>query len=200
MPREIVYYEPETRELVTDSYPVAPGARWDDMRFPAAAINTVGPGGNADFDPNTGLLTFDENIIEYVTFQVQMPHNWVSGTELKPHVHWLQAAGGLPYWKLDYRIAAPGASWPGSWTTIGATSNVFPYSSGTIHQISRFPAIDMAAYEGTTSVMFACLFSRDPTDDLDTQPEEVSLLEVDIHYLKRTDGSTGEFSGGPAGR
>ncbi len=123
---------------------------WRDMvgdLFGKALLSTTG---KVDYN-------FDEN---YIVFQsggsitnandrtggnIQINHEYKIGTNIvfKPHIHWKQSDTVARVLTMRYRLQRNGEAWTSSWTTVtltlGGASDVFPYTSGTINQISHFP-------------------------------------------------------------
>ena len=64
------------------------GPRWDDLKFPATAINPPGQASDPDVEATSGLLLFAAAGTELVYALAQMPHHWEEGSDIKPHVHW----------------------------------------------------------------------------------------------------------------
>jgi hypothetical protein len=167
-------------------------SRWDDLRFPAQGITLGGivspPGADG------GTLLFDgDDSVEAIGGVAQMPHTWVEGTSIRPHVHWSKSADGTGdvIWTLRYRWANPGDVFPAwSETIVGVTA----VASGDLadqHAITGFGEID-----GTgklLSSIFLWQLGRLPTDENDTYADDARLYEFDIHYLVNGIGSTSEF-------
>ena len=117
------------------------GSAWDDIRF-AFTLQRQGATGKPDFDyTNMGLLFPQNDAAEIVYIIGQMPHDWETSTDIYPHVHWVQTGATFPTWKLDYRIYDNGDDPTGSFTTIETSTGEFSYTSGSLAQISDFPAI-----------------------------------------------------------
>jgi hypothetical protein len=176
---------------------LTPGTRvldptWDDLRFPASGLNPPGPIAAPSVDSDTGLLVFADSATNTTAGVAQMPHAWAEGSEIRPHVHWLQPAAGNVLWQLEYRlIQAYGGTFPATWTTITASTAVGTYPGGNFVNITAFPAIDMTGFRISSMVVFK--LSRVGGDALDTLADDVSLLEFDIHYQINAFGSRAEF-------
>jgi len=167
---------------------------WDDLRFPASGLNPPGPTNAPDTDTDTGLLVFADAATNITAGVAQMPHAWAEGTEVAPHVHWLQPAAGNVLWQLEYKlIQAYGGLFPAEWTTVSEDEAVGTYpGAGDFVTITAFPRIDMTGYDISSMIVFK--LSRVGGDALDTLAADVSLLEFDIHYQKDSFGSIPEFS------
>jgi len=177
---------------------LTPGTRiqsttWDDLRFPASGLNAPGPTAAPDTDSDTGLLLFDDGSTEVMSGVAQMPHAWAEGTEIRPHVHWIQSATGNVLWQLEYRlIQAYNGTFPAAWTTISNATAVGTYpGSGDYINITAFPAIDMSGFRISSMVIFK--LSRVGGDASDTMTGDAALLEFDIHYQINAFGSRQEF-------
>lgn len=167
---------------------------WDDLRFPASGLNPPGQVTDPSVNSETGLLEFDNNATTMITGVAQMPHAWLEGSAIRPHVHWLQPAAGDVVWQMEYRLLpAVDGDFPAAWTTITASTPAFAYpGSGTRVMITNFSEIDMAGFTLSSMVVFR--ISRLGNDAADTMPATATLLEFDIHYQIDARGSLGEFS------
>ena len=166
---------------------------WDDLRFPASGLNPPGPVNAPSVNSTLGTLTFEDGATRVVAGLAQMPHAWLEGSAVEPHVHWIQPASGDVVWQLEYRVMpAIGAAFPSAWTTVTSTNSRSTYpGSGNWVQITRFPSIDMTGLEISAMILFR--LSRLGGDALDTLAADVDLLEFDIHYQIDTPGSGQEF-------
>ena len=168
---------------------------WDDLRV---AGSSVGIGASApelvSFGPSGNLLVrgFDgANTLEQVYFEIQMPHSWKMGSFISPHVHWsptTTASGGV-VWFLEY-------SWANINGTFGAPVTISGLQSATNeqwkHKLCGLPDIDGSSISGVSS-MIVCRLYRSPTVPEDNYPDDVGLLEFDIHYQIDSFGSRSEF-------
>jgi hypothetical protein len=164
-------------------------AKWDDLRFAATTINPPGLISDPDTDTNTGGLLFDKTGTEIVIFIGQMPHGYVEGTDLHPHLHWVQSENNLVAWSLEYMWYDNGDVYPGSFTTIATDTNVFTYTSGDLAQISTFPAIDGTGM-GISSMLVMKLSRIGANDSYD---QDALFFEFDMHYQKDQRGSDEEY-------
>lgn len=169
------------------------GQKWNDIRFPAAAVNPPGAASDPDRDATDGTWLFDGGGTEKLFFQVQIPHGWVSGTDLKPHIHWCKtsSAAGDVVWKMRYRHAAPGQTFS-AWSALDTATHPVPdLDTEDHHALSAFSAV---ALRMNPSGMLLVELSRVGGDGSDTYGADAKLLEFDIHYLADSAGTTNEFS------
>ena len=142
------------------------------------------------------IKAFSPDVVQEVFFEVQLPHEWIEGTELRPHVHYAPLDGDMGedkvIWGLEYVVASPGVKFPDN-TTIIITDGVPNAGGGDgVHTIDAFTdSIDMT--DNKISTMLACRLFRDATNVEDTYSGEVGLLEIDFHFLLDTLGSQQEF-------
>ena len=171
----------------TDNLKLIKG-NWDDLRFPATRLRQ-GALQKPDFD-NTELgLLFPQNDTSEVAFLIgQMPHTMVLGSNLRPHIHFIQSGALQPVFKMQYRWYKNGAT-PPSFTTLTISPTfAFPYTSGSILQIAEFPEIDGSAIDMVSSIIDIKLYRDD-----NVVSGDVLLKEFDIHFQRDTFGSRQEF-------
>ena len=174
------------------------GEKWEDLRFPIENLVKIGSKA-PDEDPfrddgagssGTYLYWFDKSKEEELFFVGQMPHSWLEGSSIKPHIHWttdLNLVGNV-VWGLECTKADVNSFFP--LTTIltvvaGADGNSFK------HFVHELPEIDMTGF-GISSVL-VCRVFRDGTDGADTYNNDAGLIEVDLHYLVDSIGSDEQF-------
>lgn len=161
---------------------------WDDLKFPATTLRQ-GATSKPDFDStNLGLL-FPQNDATEIAYLIgQMPHAWKLESDLSPHIHFVQTSASTPVFKMDYRWYKNGADPTGSFTTLTASTFVFPYTSGSILQIVTFPDISGAGIDTVSSVLDIKLYRDD-----DVAIGDVLVKEFDLHYQLDSNGSRQEF-------
>lgn len=174
---------------------------WEDLRFPANSFKLGGvspPGWVAISGASYGnllCLAFAKASDEEVFLFGQIPHSWTQGTEVRPHVHWINHndTTGTVRWGLEYTFASPNGFFPSTPTTIYAEDDCEAQVGGEIkHQIASFSAIDMAGH--TVSCMFILRLFRDADHANDDADDDVGLLEFDMHYQRNSGGSPEEYS------
>lgn len=177
---------------------------FDDLRVAALATKVpaaAGPGFAQFKDDGSGstgvfLYWFDDTSEEQVYFEAQMPHRWVEGGTIYPHVHWTPAVNGNPgeqvRWGLEYTIADPTEDY-GNTTLIGGSTSIpdeTPVADR--HYKTRLGAgIDMTGF--TISSVIICRLFRDVGHGDDDYGDDAGLVSVDFHYRADTEGSRQEF-------
>lgn len=170
------------------------GPRWDDLRFPATAVNPPGQVSDPDIDPTDGTFLFDATGTELIFIVAQMPHAWQEGSEIRPHIHWSKttAADGDVAWAFQYKMASFGevmSDWSDVETAVitGGTDNDLAEQ----HLITSFNPIDMNGK--TISTIVIMRIARLGGDATDTYAADARLLELDIHYIIDSRGSREEY-------
>ena len=164
------------------------GGQWDDLRFPASAINKPGPAGAPTWDASYIGYGFSGSAENDVQVIAQIPHAWKLDSELRPHIHVECAAGSAlanHVWELSYR-------WRNNKETLTAltTHTLTCTPSATAYlQIHSFPAI--SGVGKTASSILDIELSR--RGDTDPYAGTVILKEFDIHYLIDSFGSDAEL-------
>ena len=162
---------------------------WDDMKFPATRIRQ-GATAKPDFDTTNMGLLFPQNDATEIAYMIgQFSHAYKLGTNIHPHIHWLQNSATFPTFKMDYRWYKNGADPTGGFTTLTFDTHIFTYSSGSIMQLSSFPDIVGSAIDTVSSIIEIRLYRDD--NDL---AGDVLLKELDLHYESDRIGSREEYT------
>ena len=165
---------------------------WDDLRVPVTAVNPPGLGSDPNFNTTEGYYEFADGATNLLFITVQLPHAWREGSEIRPHVHGVQTAAGLPLWRMSYKWFNNNATYPAAFTDNDVTRSVFTYSSGNLVQISEFSPI--AGTGKRISSMLQIKLQRIGGDAADTlNGAAANLLEFDIHYQVDGHGSERQF-------
>ncbi len=156
---------------------------WEDLRFPATLVK-LGANTKPDFDyTNLGLLFPQNDTGEVASIIAQMPHSYKLGTNIYPHIHFIQTASNVPVFKISYRWYLNGTT-PPSFTTITSTTVVHTYTSGSILQRLAFPAISGSGITAISSILDIKVYRDD-----NVVTGDVLVKEFDIHYTLETIGS-----------
>lgn len=184
-------------------------SRWDDLRVSVLAtkgggiqdptwtqVRTNGAGSQGVYG-----WSFSQTTEEEVFFDVQLPHTWEAGTELRPHVHWTHLVASPPgttsvVWALEYTWANA-VNPPGN--TFGQTSIV--RGTQLVEAGSQYKQFitDLTPLDGTgkrLSSVLLCRLFREPTNVADTFAAGAIALSIDFHYLSNTWGSVAEYPAG----
>jgi len=180
---------------------------FDDLRFPLGAKNIDSNSTRYAQDLFNGGITVNANARfpnEPILCANQIPHSWKIGSIFYPHFHWIQRAidASIPNWMLAYKIQNNGEaevveSNYNNHTQVAWESNVFPYVSGDLAQITRFPAIDMSAYGLSSKLNFVMFRDVGNTSGLFAGGDPSVIIEriqeFDIHIEKDSWGSSQEY-------
>lgn len=157
---------------------------WDDLRFPAQGINPAGQTDAPSVDTTTfpGTLLFSASVVNLIAGVAQMPHAWLRGTPLRPHLHWAKttsAAGGVT-WEWCYAVADIGGTFGAysAWTPAAAA--VGDGNTANKHALDAFPEVDMTGMREST--MIAWQIRRNPAATADNYAATARLFEFDFHY------------------
>ena len=168
-------------------------AVWDDLRFPAQAINPAGAAAPPTVDTDDGTLEFSASQQNIIAGVAQLPHTWKEGSTIFPHIHWCPTTTnvGNVYWRFEYEIQNRNGTFVGY-----TTSNTIAASDGTAekHLTHHLTAagIDMTGKE--ISCIMKWRLSRMGAEVTDTFTGTARLLEFDIHYQIDTLGSAEEMT------
>jgi len=162
---------------------------WDDLRFPAVGLNPPGLVSDPSRNTATGLLDFAKDATNMIAGVAQMPHSWLVGSGIEPHIHWYPGGegGGTVSWKFEYKVIPVGSTIPASYNDETVEHTVEAGSA--VHLITDFTPIDMSS--GGLSTMVLWRLSRIGGDD--TLDSVSSLMEVDFHYQMDSFGSDLEY-------
>ncbi len=171
------------------------GDAWDDLRFPSQSINPAGAAGPPTVDDTTypGTLLFDHASTDVIGGIAQMPHAWVEGSAVRPHVHWSKttsASGGV-VWEFCYAIADVGETFGAYSAWIAGTVGVADGDTAHKHAIDSFGEIAMTGKKGSTLIAWQLRRKHDATAD--NYGANTRFWEFDFHYRVWGLGSSQEY-------
>jgi hypothetical protein len=171
--------------------------QWDDLCFPAQAINPSGATTAASVDGNSGVLLFSGSSDNAMSVIAQMPHCWKLGSTIYPHLHlrFPTSATADTRWKLEYDIASIAGNFTNALGTYtdGGTITVANPANTTKHNVASFNSISMTGF-GLSSIILFKITRLASTDAADTDTNNVALLAFDVHYEIDSIGSEDEFT------
>lgn len=181
---------------------VGDATRWEDLTVPVTSLKDKGdklPDWRA-YKGQLNTFWFNQSIEQELFFTIQMPHGWLEGSNLKPHVHWVaeSSGSGLVGWGLEYMWTNVGDTFPTSSTIIygeaipaglGGDTSVIADK----HYIT--PLTEISGAGKTLSSMLICRIFRDAdgTGTIDSYNQEAGMLQFDFHYQRDSDGSNSEY-------
>ena len=166
---------------------IYPDTYWEDLRFPFTQTRQ-GALLTPTFDTtNVGLLFPKDDTSEVTYCIAQFPHGYVRGSQIHPHIHWQQNQADFPNWVCEYKIINSGGVVPSSFTKIETNTGLFAYASGSIQQLSSFPAV--TGPDGLSGLMLCKIYRDD-----DVVAGDVLAFEFDIHVQMNAPGSGLEFT------
>jgi hypothetical protein len=171
-------------------------AGWDDLRFPAQGINPPGAASDPVVSTATGLLEFSGTADNIICGVAQMPHAWIPGTSIRPHMHlrFPTPAAANTRWKLEYDVADSANPFVNNYGTYsnGGTITVANPADVKREVLSSFATLPMDGL--SESAVIAWKITRlAATDAADTDTSAAVLLEFDIHYQANKIGTQSEI-------
>ena len=158
---------------------------WDDLRFPAQAVNPVGalapPAVDEVETAFPGTFLFSGSQDQMISGIAQLPHAWAKGTAIRPHIHWSKPTGSASAvtWQLYVRQIGNPGDVAGAWSNaIAGTIVAGDQETSDNHILSAFGDVAMTDY--IESCCLAWRLYRRGTTDADNNA--VRLFEFDIHY------------------
>lgn len=161
-------------------------AGWDDLVFNPAVL-TAGPGtarqgqviaaSNPGGDQLAMRLTLNTADMFWIT--VQMPHTWVPGTHVHPHIHVVEQSVNANncVFSLNYSISDINGTFPVN-TTVNNMAASIPAGSQFKHLLFDLPdgGINMSAFRGPSTIlrMHYTLTGGGPVD----------VISFDLHIFK----------------
>lgn len=177
--------------------------KWDDLRVTldngsnAAQINSI-PGISG---PQLWYFRYGQGV-EAMSFQVQLPHTWVEGTTIYPHLHWTPRGSNVSgdvEWNLDYTWVNYDATTVQVFPAITTNSVVASPASGNFvqngHYITALSTAN-AGIDGTgkkISSILICRLWRNSSTTGDTYNDDAGVLFMDFHIQIDGFGSRSTF-------
>ena len=153
---------------------------WNDINF---VLTTLKNNGTVvqDSGPSGFGTALELDAGELFTVNPQMPHDWIAGSTIFPHVH-IMPQTDVEFtigWLTDYSFADIGSDFPAK--TQVATEYVVPAGSQWKHMLINLPAagIDMSGADGPSTVIQLRHELDSCTGGTDS---DVHIIGYDVHY------------------
>lgn len=159
--------------------------QWEDLRFPAQGINPPGAASDPALNAVNGLLEFSGSADNIIAGAAQMPHSWMRGSAVTPHIHVINPVANelTSKWILEYDIAANFGDFVNAYETYTALATVAHVNPNSAKQLSliSFGELSMAGFLESCCLLWKITRLAD-TDVADDDTAIVVLVEFDIHF------------------
>jgi hypothetical protein len=155
---------------------------WDDLRYEASVLGPPGSGSLLGTSGQSGdqlaLEMNDTPSPESFFVNVQMPHTWIAGTTIYPHIHVepQTANANNTTWTVNYSISDINGTFPADTSAAGQTANIGAGNQWK-HLIFNLPnaGISMAGKAGPSTIV-RMKFTVTAAD------EALHVLSFDVHF------------------
>lgn len=145
---------------------------WDDVRVSMTmAKATVASPSNMDYseyNATSGAYSWHFNDTDGATpgglsFEIQIPHGYKAGTDIRPHLHWgrITAGTGNVGWQVGFTIIKNDGTAAAHIAKATATETAIPDVNDA--KITSFPVISGTTYSLVESDIILCWLKRDNT-------------------------------------
>ena len=176
---------------------------WKDLKAPFHGRRIDVSSGHLDYNTDELGIDFDDTsrfvAADMIGIMLQMNHDYKIGSNVRPHIHWIQSSVDIPNAAMSYRVYDNGET-PPAWTSVKYSGNIFTYTApDPMLQIMTFPEIDMSSITGVSSFVDIKLYrDHDNTSTLfagaDPLTGDALMKEFDLHYELDMNGSREELS------
>ena len=136
----VVITNPQDRDVLTYDSATQTWQNKDDLAIPKyndivfeLTQSRIGVNLKPDYDyTNIGLLFPQNDTNEFITITAQMPHSWVEGSTVYPHIHINQSQNQQATFRIQYKWYNIGDTIPTSFTNYDLTTYLSTYTSGNI--------------------------------------------------------------------
>ena len=179
-----------------DGTPVKEGTAtgWEDIVGSLIGKTLASSSGQVDYNWEENTITFQPNGVitntdDRLMFNLQYPHSALENGNMNLHIHWEQTDAVNKEFTIEYRIQRNGQLKNPTWTQVIVNTvdgNKYPYTSGTLNQITELANISMVGAGISATVEFRLART-------DSNVGNIEATFVDAHYLMDTDGSREEW-------
>jgi len=168
---------------------------WDDLVGSLVARRLESTSGRLQYNYSENSIVMQDNgsissNTDRLIFNHQKPHGAKTASSFHLHIHWEQTEVAAIEFTLQYRIQENGAAKETTWTEVVVSSgdgNKFPYTSGTLNQITELIELDWSGAGISATVQFR--LAR--TDDVGLN--DIDATFVDGHVERDNIGSRQEY-------
>ena len=140
---------------------------WVDMLGPLIGQRLDSAATRYSHSPFNGAIAYANNARyteEVIAQENELIHEWILGTNGRPHLHWKQQSADIPNWLFGWKLHNNGEADAietdySNFTFSVLESHAFTYVSGVLNQISAFPDIDLSTAK--LSDLLTIVFFRD---------------------------------------
>lgn len=162
---------------------------WEDIRIPLIQTKQ----GSTDkplYVADSGAFRYIADSTEILSGSVEIPHNWKVGSNLHPHIHYLQtSAADTGHFSLKWKWHALGnGGMDGSWHYTTLSSRELTYTSGHFQQLLEGLAMD-ATGKGLSSIIVYQLKRQNSGGGL----TNMYVFNLGFHYEVDSFGSRQEI-------
>lgn len=182
---------------------VGDATTWRDELGPLIGQRLESPGSDIVQNNTEGTITFKSSArypTDYITYTLQINHDWLVQSVCEFHVHWWQANVQSANWLIGYRWQVNGQLKTAGWTLVPLTTQIFTYSAGTLNQINDGASTITPPANADLSDIFQVRLYRDYTNvstlfsGAETTGLDVEAMSSDMHRRSDTLGSREEYS------
>jgi hypothetical protein len=168
---------------------------WEDISEPLNGDNLYSTPGTADYDWDELCVTLAPsgniaNNSDLVTQVYQLRHATKPSSVLKFHIHWEQKDATARTFTWKYRLQNQGeaktTAWSNNIVVSSTANNAFPYTSGTLNQITALGDISTVGLHLSSIVQIKLTRS-------DAVAGTINATFIDMHYQADSLGSNSEY-------
>lgn len=168
---------------------------WDDIVGSLIARRLESTSGKLNYDYAESAIVMQSggsvaDNEDRLMFNFQYPHAAIADGTMNLHIHWEQTDAVDKEFTVQYRVQGNGAAKNTTWTTVvvsTATNNVFPYTSGTLNQITDLVNVDMTGSGVSATAQFRLART-------DSSSGDILAVFVDAHVKRDSVGSRTEYT------
>ncbi len=180
----------EVNTSINEQYDANPCVKigWDDLAGSLIARRLESTQGTLQYNYAENSITMQSggdisDTRDRLIFNLQKPHamcDTAPNNKMDLHIHWEQVSSNKIEFTTQYRIQSNGESKTTAWTTLTSNSdddNKFPYTSGTVNQITELGDIDLSVSGISATVEFRVARTDSTTGDI-----EATFVDAHIPY------------------